>query len=92
MIGYLGEGVLHPDLAGGYPILTLSRVSPAWHWGTPQPGQDGVLPTWNWGTLLRGTWGAPPPPPGTGVPLERTLDQWKYCGMEMGYVPGWWTE
>ena len=38
-------------------------------------------------------WGAPHSPvrdlgPVTGVPLRRTLDQWKYYRMEMGYPFG----
>ena len=65
-----------PALAGGNPAGT----------GLPLPG-TGVLPT-----LL----GVPSPGtqvlpgrvlgPVTGLPPERTWDQWKYYGMEMGYL------
>ena len=79
-----------PSLAGGYPIL-------AW-WGYPIPSQGvpylglplsregtwdqslGYTPLKGHGTsrsIMRWKW---------GTSQERTWDQWKYYGMEMGYL------
>ena len=56
---------------GRYPIREYSQART----GVP-PSGTGVPPTRDWGT---------PPTWDLGTPLERTWDQGKYCGMEMGY-------
>ena len=77
------QGVPRPDLAGGYPILTWPG-DPILSW----PGGYQIL-TWPGG----GTpgWVSPHLELGyphlglvTVIPSERTWDQWKYYGMEMG--------
>ena len=73
-------GVSHPDLAGGYPILIcLGRY----------PIPVGEYPIWTWPGWpdhsvppKGGTWSQP-----LGYPPERTLDYWKFYGIEMGYSP-----
>ena len=66
----------HPDLAGGYPIP--DQVLPIWTWqGYPHLDLARVPPVL---TILGSYLG-----PLTGVPPERTWDQLKYYGMEMGY-------
>ena len=63
--------------------------------GVPEPDLASRVPH----PVLARTWippclglGYTPPKrdlgPVTGVPPERTWDQWKYCGMEMGYPTG----
>ena len=66
-------GVPHPFW--GYPIPAGGYPIPSR--GTPSLAR-GSTPYW--GTPWEGTWGQ-----SLGYPLERTLDQWNYCGMEMGY-------
>ena len=68
------------DLAGGvpHPVLAGGVPHPDPIMGYP-PARTGVPP----GRDLK---------PVTGVPPERTWDQWKYYGMEMGYPQkGHWT-
>ena len=82
--GTLGWGTSHPDLTGGTP--SLAREYPIL----------GYLPILTWGYLIPGHPGVPPSStvaplgrdlgPVTGIPpLERTWDQWKHYGVEMGY-------
>ena len=70
------QGVPHPVLSQtwvGYPILSFPRQG-----GTPpSPGWEGVPHP----LLERGVHY----PVMARVPLEKTWDQWKYYGMEMGY-------
>ena len=63
----------------GYPILdwgTPRKRPGTSHWGTPRKDMGPVEVLWD----------------GDGVSPERTWDQWKYYGMEMGYPPGVWTD
>ena len=64
------------------PILSwLERLPPSClGWG----GEG--CPTWDWGTSPSRD-GVNPPPELYGVYPERTWDQWKYYGMEIGYLP-----
>ena len=55
----------------GYPLERTWEVEVLWDGDRVPPGKDmgPVEVLWD----------------GDGVPLERTWEQWKYCGMEMGY-------
>ena len=68
-------------LDGGYPILSLM-------WRYPIPFQTGGIPKSiphpDLGPDLDGS---TPSCYSQGTPLEGTWDQWKYYGMEMGYIP-----
>ena len=95
---YLGQGVptlgYPPSWPGGYPPAKVGnrgqgRYPPSWpgtsHWGIPTPilttDQSLGYPQKDMG-LVEVLWD------GDGVPPERTWDQWKYYGIEMGYLPG----
>ena len=77
--------MVYPIQWGGvYPIQS-------WLMGYPiQSWLEGTLgtPIWDLSTLprtgvpLAGTWDQ-----SLGYPPERTWNQWKHCGMEMGYTP-----
>ena len=76
--GYPGVGTPPPEAGVSPPWI---GVPPTWDWGTPL-GKDlrlvtGVPPGKNMGPV-EVLWN------GDGVPSERTWDQWKYYGMEMG--------
>ena len=79
----------YPSLTRGYPIPGYPLSWP--DWGVPIPG---------WGYPREGTLdqslGYPPGKDmgpvevswdGDGVPPEKTCEQWKYYGIEMGYLP-----
>ena len=95
----LRERKRHTDrCVSSTPSAVLSRKgTPSPARGYPIPGwEEGVLPSWGtspswpgWGVPHPWTGGYPCPDlgPVTGVPLERTWDQWKYYGMEIGYPP-----
>ena len=80
-ITYTG-GVIQSWPGSGYPMPGQGGIPSC---GTPPPGQywGTGSPTWDWGTPQDGMWDQ-----SLGYPSqERTRDQWKYYGMEMGYHP-----
>ena len=89
------QGIPYPDLAGGYPSWAIRL--PSWL-GWAGGGGGGLAHPWPLGyPILAGGRECYPrmgcPLLGTGVPPERTWDQWKYYGMEMGYPLPWvWTD